>query len=150
MAWMKDEKRITVTNLPPSSYFVIVNPEEVGKAFHKKNFIKVFSKTTTKIFFSGPFIVNYDSYNWFLLSQFLEKYGTNGQIPAATRAKLIHDSLNLAYAGKLRFDSALNITKFLRKEKDPIVWQAAFNMFDHIQRHLEGSSTGKKFQVRIK
>lgn len=102
----------------------------------------------TFVYISGPFIVNYDLHNWDLLSQFLEKHGTNGQIPAATRAKLIHDSLNLAYAGKLRFDAALNVTKFLYNEKDPIVWQAAFNMFDHIQRHLEGSETGKKFQVR--
>ncbi|KAK6617492.1 hypothetical protein RUM44_005080 [Polyplax serrata] len=127
VAWMKDEKRIIVSDLPSSNYFVIVNPEEIG-----------------------PFVVNYDVYNWNLLAGFLEKFGTNGQIPAATRAKLIHDCLNLAYAGKLRFDVALNVTKFLLNERDPIVWQAAFNMFDHIQRHLDGSETGKKFQEYVK
>lgn len=84
-----------------------------------------------------------------MISEYLEKYGNNEQIPPATRAKLIHDSLNLAYAGSLRFDSALNVTKFLINEKDPIVWQAAFNMFDHIQRHIEGSETAVKFQVFI-
>lgn len=82
-----------------------------------------------------------------MLSYFLEKFAANGQIPPATRAKLIHDSLNLAYAGKLKFDVALNVTRFLYNEKDPIVWQAAFNMFDHIQRHIEGSEMEKKFQV---
>lgn len=85
-----------------------------------------------------------------MISDYLERYGNNEQIPPATRAKLIHDALNLAYAGSLRFDSALNVTKFLANEKDPIVWQPAFNMFDHIQRHIEGSSTATKFREYIK
>ncbi|KAL0271165.1 UNVERIFIED_CONTAM: hypothetical protein PYX00_008351 [Menopon gallinae] len=126
-AWMKEEKKINLNNLPPSTYFIIVNPEEIG-----------------------PFLVNYDPTNWNMIANYLEKYGINEQIPPATRAKLIHDSLNLAYSGKLCFNSALNMTRFLIHEKDPIVWQPAFNMFDHLQRHIDGSETVKKLQSYIK
>lgn len=33
--WMKEEKRIILNHLPPSTYFIIVNPEEIGESFKK-------------------------------------------------------------------------------------------------------------------
>lgn len=91
--------------------------------------------------------MNYDRKNWFLISEYLDRNINNEQIPAGTRGKLVHDALNLAFSGKLRFDSALNVTRFLIHERDPIVWLPVFNMFDHILRQLEGSRTAGKLQV---
>lgn len=141
--WMEEEARVVLQDLPSSSYFIIVNPEEVGMWLKFYLFLFV-------IVFTGPFIVNYDRKNWFLISEYLDRNLNNQQIPAGTRGKLIHDALNLAYGGKLRFDSALNVTRFLIHERDPIVWLPAFNMFDHILRQLEGTKTADKLHEYVK
>lgn len=50
LAWMKDEKKITVRDLPSSNYFVIVNPEEIGDYFKfaVQNAVKVVLAWKTK------------------------------------------------------------------------------------------------------
>ncbi|XP_050667556.1 aminopeptidase N [Leptidea sinapis] len=111
IAWTK-HKELTLENMPSKDHFVIVNPDEIG-----------------------PFPVNYDERNWDLLLQYLlsDKRET---IPALTRAKLLHDAWNLAYAGELSFASALNMTLFLKNEKDFMVWDPMFVMIDHIGRQI--------------
>ncbi|XP_059049686.1 aminopeptidase N [Achroia grisella] len=112
LAWMRDRKELTLNNMPNKDHFIILNPEEIG-----------------------PFQVNYDKENWNLLSQYLQ--GENRKlIPALTRAKLLHDAWNLAYAGELSFATALNMTLFLKDEKNHIVWDPVFTMIDHIGRHV--------------
>lgn len=34
--WMKEEKKIVLNQLPPSTYFIIVNPEEIGELINEK------------------------------------------------------------------------------------------------------------------
>lgn len=68
-------------------------------------------------------------------------------IPALTRAKLIHDSWNLAYAGELCFGIALNMTLILKEEKNLIVWEPFFTMIDHVGKRVEGSHIYTKFEV---
>lgn len=86
-------------------------------------------------FILAPFPVNYDKTNWNLLLKFLQsKHRT--QIPELTRAKLLHDAWNLAYAGELSFATALNMTLFLKDERNHLVWDPVFTMIDHIGRHI--------------
>ncbi|KAJ8870566.1 hypothetical protein PR048_029589 [Dryococelus australis] len=88
------------------------------------------------------FMVNYDMNNWALLSDaMLAK-----QLSAPVRAKLLHDAWNLAYAGELNFASALNMTLFLKGERDPRVWDAMFTMIDHVGRQVSGTEAGLKFE----
>lgn len=106
--------------------FVIVNPEEIGM-----------------------FPVNYDTCNWEMLAQFLcgPKRET---IPVLTRAKLLHDSWNLAYAGELCFGVALNMTLFLKEERSHVVWEPVFTMIDHIGRRIVGTDVYAKFEAYIR
>lgn len=92
------------------------------------------------------FPVNYDARNWLLLAEFLAGKD-RVSIPPLTRAKLIHDSWNLAYAGELSFATALNMTRFLRNERNHVVWEPVFPMIDHIGRRIEGSPIYIKFEV---
>ncbi|XP_026755320.2 aminopeptidase N [Galleria mellonella] len=125
LAWMLDKKELTLNNMPNKDQFIILNPEEIG-----------------------PFQVNYDKENWNLLSQYLQ--GKNRQsIPELTRAKLLHDAWNLAYAGELSFATALNMTLFLKEEKNHIAWDPVFTMIDHIGRHLCQCLQGK-FQAYVR
>lgn len=97
-------------------------------------------------FETGMFPVNYDPCNWKMLSVYLQ--GPNRQtIPVLTRAKLLHDSWNLAYAGELCFHTALNMTLFLKEERSHVVWEPVFTMIDHIGRRIEGSKVYVKFEV---
>lgn len=68
-------------------------------------------------------------------------------IPVNTRAKLLHDAWNLAYAGDLSFATALNMTLFLNEERHHLVWDPVFTMIDHIGRHIDSSDVHKKFEV---
>lgn len=122
--WMKKEREITIQNMPNSENFVIINPEEIG-----------------------PFPVNYDVRNWNMLAQYLLKNENRVKIPVNTRAKLLHDAWNLAYAGDLSFSTALNMTLFLKYERNHLAWDPIFTMIDHIGRHIDGSEVHRKFEV---
>ncbi|XP_043264680.1 aminopeptidase N [Colletes gigas] len=127
--WLTKEnepKNFTVPDITDENNFIIVNPEEIG-----------------------IFPVNYDSCNWKMLSQFLQ--GPNREnIPVLTRAKLLHDSWNLAYAGELCFGIALNMTLFMKQERSHVVWEPMFMMIDHIGRRIEGSEVYPKFEAYIR
>lgn len=83
----------------------------------------------------APFPVNYDQDNWNLLSNYLQSE-SRVNIPELTRAKLLHDAWNLAYAGELSFATAFNMTLFMRHERNHLVWDPVFTMIDHIGRRI--------------
>ncbi|XP_063533529.1 aminopeptidase N [Cydia strobilella] len=122
--WMH-EKELTVPNMPGKDHFIIVNPEEIA-----------------------PFPVNYDIENWSLLSKFLQSKNRT-KIPELTRAKLLHDAWNLAYAGELSFTTALNMTWFLKDERHPLVWDPVFTMIDHLGGHI-CQCMHNKFQAYVR
>ncbi|KAJ8940801.1 hypothetical protein NQ318_007887, partial [Aromia moschata] len=97
----------------------------------------------------GPFPVNYDVKNWNMLAQYLCTPNRT-KIPVNTRAKLLHDAWNLAYAGDLSFATALNMTLFLKHEREYLAWDPVFTLIDHIGRHIDSSSVHKKFQTYVR
>ncbi|XP_076290269.1 aminopeptidase N isoform X1 [Lasioglossum baleicum] len=124
--WMTSEpKNLTIPDTYGEDNFIIVNPEEIGM-----------------------FLVNYDRCNWRMLSEYLQ--GPNRKtIPVLTRAKLIHDAWNLAYAGELCFEIALNMTLSLKEERSHVVWEPVFMMIDHIGRRIEGTDVYPKFEQYV-
>ncbi|XP_015435689.1 PREDICTED: aminopeptidase N isoform X1 [Dufourea novaeangliae] len=120
-----EPKNLTVQDITDKNNFIIVNPEEIGL-----------------------FPVNYDPCNWKMLSQYLRSPNRE-TIPALTRAKLLHDSWNLAYAGELCIGIALNMTLSLKEERSHVVWEPVFMMIDHIGRRIEGSDVYPKFEAYI-
>ena len=93
----------------------------------------------------APYPVNYEKDNWNLLSVYLQSEN-RAKIPELTRAKLLHDAWNLAYAGELSFATAFNMTLFMRQERHHLVWDPVFTMIDHIGRHI-CSCIQDKFRV---
>ncbi|XP_055524204.1 aminopeptidase N [Wyeomyia smithii] len=125
--WMKKVKEVTLENLPNANHFIIVNPEEIG-----------------------PFPVNYDEHNWNLLADYLLTQDGRSKIPTYTRAKLLHDAWNLAYAGDLSFATAFNMTLFMQYERNHLVWNPVFTLIDHIGRHIDMSAAHKKFEIYVR
>lgn len=118
---------LTIPDTYDEDNFIIVNPEEIGM-----------------------FPVNYDRCNWRLLSEYLQS-DKRETIPVLTRAKLIHDAWNLAYAGELCFGIALNMTLSLKKERSHVVWEPVFMMIDHIGRRIQGTgSVQPKFEAYVR
>ncbi|KAG5316288.1 AMPN Aminopeptidase, partial [Pseudoatta argentina] len=127
--WLKKEnvpKNYTISDITDKDNYIIVNPEEIGM-----------------------FPVNYDTCNWRMLSQYLQGPDRE-KIPPLTRAKLLHDAWNLAYAGELCFGVAMNMTLFLKEEKSHVVWEPVFTMINHIGRRIEGLDVYLKFEAYIR
>ncbi|XP_037027645.1 aminopeptidase N [Bradysia coprophila] len=125
--WLNKVRDVQLDGLPAADKYIIVNPEEIG-----------------------PFPVNYDADNWNLLSNYLQTEEGRKHIPTYTRAKLLHDAWNLAYAGDLSFATAFNMTLFMKYERDHIVWNPVFTLIDHIGAHIDMSSVHKKFQTYVR
>lgn len=143
--WLKNVREIELSSFPVAKdKFIIVNPEEIS-----------------------PNPVNYDEENWNRLAVYLQTAKGRETIPVYTRAKLLHDSWNLAYAGKLSFATALNMTLFMKSERDHLVWNPIFTvtiknyliflifllifyqLIDHIGRHIDASEVHKKFETYV-
>lgn len=79
---------------------------------------------------TGYYRVNYDQENW---NQIIDALNEDHHVfDPKNRAQLIDDSLSLASAGYLDYDVALNITKYLNKERDYVPWKAAFTSFNYL------------------
>jgi hypothetical protein len=104
-------------------------------------------KLTESVSLTGMFMVNYDQQNWALILDYLRNPDPQPQIPAATRAKLLHDAWNLAYGGELDIATALNMTLFLEQETELTVWEVMFTMISHLGRQVSGTDAGHKFEV---
>lgn len=102
----------------------------------------------TLLSISGFYRVNYEADNWKLLIKHLnsDKYM---DISSVTRAQLIDDSLELARGGRLSYDTALNLTTYLTKERDYVAWQSALNNFEYLDIMLRNTYIYGKFQVFI-
>ncbi|XP_012251447.2 aminopeptidase N [Athalia rosae] len=120
------DRQVTIKDVTKEDSFIIVNPEEIGM-----------------------FPVNYDSCNWKMLAEFLQG-PEREKIPVLSRAKLLHDAWNLAYAGDLCAAVALNMTLFMKNEKSHVVWEPVFAMIYHIGRQIEGSYVYLKFEAYVR
>ncbi|XP_029666932.1 aminopeptidase N-like [Formica exsecta] len=97
---------------------------------------------------TGYYRVNYYPDNWNRLAVYLQTENYKN-ISNTNRAQLIDDALNLARAGYLNYDSALQITKYLNEETDYIPWYAAIRAFDYLDRILQGMENHDKYHAYV-
>lgn len=121
--WMKQEEEVTVDDIKTSANdWLLLNINQ-----------------------AGYYRVNYDDDNWKLIIGQLKN--EHQKIDPKNRAQLLDDVLNLASAGYLNYDIALNLTKYLIKEKEYVPWMAAFNEFDYIYDMFEKTAHFDKYKV---
>lgn len=90
--------------------------------------------------------MNYDLYNWKLLSQQLRE--EHDKIHFINRAQLIDDSVALAVDEYLPFSVPFELMTYLDKEQDMIPWFSALNKFDHLYPLYELTEAGPLLKVR--
>ncbi|KAF5299269.1 hypothetical protein FQA39_LY02442 [Lamprigera yunnana] len=94
----------------------------------------------------GYYRVNYDKKNWLLLTEQLLDINGYTKFSTINRAQMLDDTLNLAAAGYLDHQIAMNLTTYLINEKDCIPWMAAFVNLDYIQKMLIKTPEFDKFK----
>lgn len=86
---------------------------------------------------TGYYQVNYDENNWRKIQNQLQT--DLSVIPVINRAQIIHDSFNLASAGKLPVTLPLSNTLFLAKEIEYMPWEAALSSLNYFKLMFDRS-----------
>ncbi|XP_053330196.1 aminopeptidase Q [Spea bombifrons] len=76
---------------------------------------------------TGYYRINYDEEHWNRLAKQLEK--DHKVFPLVNRVQLIDDAFMLAKAGYIQYETALDLTKYLKKEDEVIVWNTVLKHF---------------------
>ena len=97
------------------------------------------------LFIAGYYRVNYDEQNWRLIIQQLREDHT--KIHVINRAQIIDDVLNLARAGLLKYQLALEVTTYLNKEDEYVPWAAALSGLEYLDEMLKGTASYGDFKV---
>ncbi|CAD6993579.1 unnamed protein product [Ceratitis capitata] len=85
---------------------------------------------------TGYYRVNYDADNWKAITTHLMRSDKYRSIGPANRAQLIDDAMNLARGAYLSYETALNLTRYLRHELDHVPWKAAITAFNFLDSML--------------
>ena len=89
--------------------------------------------------------MNYDLRNWELITEAFLRSSSN--IPRDVRALTFNNIFYMAYAGKLSYDVAFNLTLSLYNETDPLVWEGLSRGFDNIRKHILWTPLEDKINV---
>ncbi|XP_052132442.1 aminopeptidase N, partial [Frankliniella occidentalis] len=98
---------------------------------------------------TGFYRVNYDKTNWRLLGRALRDPAALRVIAATNRAQLLDDAMNLARGGVLDYETALDVTRYLRYEKEYLPWKAALNALGYIDSMMVDSGHYDKFKTYV-
>ncbi|XP_071650933.1 aminopeptidase N-like [Temnothorax longispinosus] len=74
---------------------------------------------------TGFYRVNYDTTNWLKIADYLDSENYT-KIHVLNREQIIYDVIYLMYTGKLDPRNFMEVTKYLRRETDYIVWWSLF------------------------
>nr|WAK99412.1 aminopeptidase N 2 [Spodoptera frugiperda] len=96
---------------------------------------------------TGYYRVNYEVSNWVALANALGE--DHSVIHVLNRANLLDDAFNLARNGRLNYQVALSLSRYLVKEEDYIPWGAVNPSITYLDSVLTGSSVYKLFQQYI-
>uniref|UniRef100_A0A8D8DU51 Aminopeptidase n=2 Tax=Culex pipiens TaxID=7175 RepID=A0A8D8DU51_CULPI len=98
----------------------------------------------------GYYRVNYDADNWSKISAALRSENFGG-IHVLNRAQIVDDLLNLARAGVVKYDVALEVLEYLKGETEYAPWLAAVNGLTVLSRriHAEDDEMFAKYIVNL-
>ncbi|XP_063820233.1 aminopeptidase Q [Pseudophryne corroboree] len=94
---------------------------------------------------TGYYRINYDSKNWNNLAKKLEE--ETEVLPVVNRVQLIEDAFILANSGYTEYETALNLTRYLEKEMEIIVW---YSVLKHLYYYKKSMVTYHSFPLMKK
>lgn len=125
----------------------IVNTETYKVTIAKPEELPYFILNNQQV---GYYRVNYDEDNWAKISAALHKEDFGG-IHVLNRAQIVDDLFNLARAGLVKYDAALEILDYLQNETEYVPWLAAVNGLSLLSRriHHEDDEKFAKYMVQL-
>lgn len=93
----------------------------------------------------GFYRVNYDTDDWTRLSDAL--LSNASQFSISDRGHLLNDAFSLAAASTIKYDVALNLTKYLNSEAEFVPWSAALSGLGGLRNNLYSSKSYSLFLV---
>lgn len=96
---------------------------------------------------TGYYRVNYDQRNWNLITSQLLKRNGHLVFDPKNRAQLLDDAMNLASAGYLDYDIALNVTRYLKQEREFVPWKAALISLDYLYEMFVRTAHFHRYKV---
>lgn len=122
--WLPKEKSISLTGLGvPPNQWMLVNLQE-----------------------TGYYRVNYDYRNWHLLIDHLMNEKKFKEIVPTNRAQLLDDAMSLANANYLKYEIALNVTRYLKHEVDYVPLAAGIKVLDFLDGMLYNTADYNLFK----
>ena len=97
---------------------------------------------------TGYYRVNYDESNWNLIISALNRNVSS--IHRSNRAQLIDDAMNLARAGYLKYDIALQLVDHLDRDREYIPWKSGLSNFRFIRKMLARTASYGYYKIYIK
>ena len=125
----KQVNKTFITLGAASDEWVIFNVNQQGNiislklALRLKNELMMIMKT-------GYYRVSYDETNYGLIADQL--VANHRKIPMQNRAQLLDDAFVLALTNKISYDHALDMTLYLKYEREYVPWHAVLSEFDYI------------------
>ncbi|KAF5290044.1 hypothetical protein FQA39_LY14825 [Lamprigera yunnana] len=98
---------------------------------------------------SGYFRINYDDVNWYRLIKFL-KTSKYKSIHVLNRAQLINDAFQMVEDGKLSAKIALDLSGYIRQERDFIALKPFLKRIDSFDFMVSITNEYKMFQIYVK
>ncbi|XP_035670051.1 thyrotropin-releasing hormone-degrading ectoenzyme-like [Branchiostoma floridae] len=95
---------------------------------------------------TGYYRVNYDVTNWRLMAEDLNSDNFQN-IPSQSRAGLIDDAFNLVRSGDLAPAVALNLSRYLKREREYLPWLAAERVFGYLHMMLADTNSSSDLKV---
>lgn len=89
-----------------------------------------FSHQQLSLSFAGYYRVAYDETNYGLIADQL--IADHRQIGMLNRAQLLDDAFNLALADVISYTTALDLTLYLKYEREYVPWSAVLSELDYI------------------
>lgn len=99
------------------------------------------------LLYVGYYRVNYDETNWKLIIQQLLQ--DHRAVSTLSRSQLIDDSLNIARMGSLPYSVALQLSSYLRAERDFAPWFSALTAFNYLDSMLYHTASKDKLRVYL-
>ncbi|CAB3992820.1 glutamyl aminopeptidase-like isoform X1 [Paramuricea clavata] len=93
----------------------------------------------------GYYRVNYERDNWEKLAQVLKDNPT--RLLSSDRTSLIDDAFNLARAGQLDYDIALNLSSYVKNENKYVPWRAFMTAIGFVNTMLSTQDSYGMFQT---
>ena len=94
----------------------------------------------------GFYRVNYDTINWLKIADYLNSENYT-KIHVLNRARIINDAIHLMFMDKLDPRIFMDLTKYLRRETDYVVWFSLFKILKDATKHFAYNGGGELLKV---